>query len=76
MTLELSIADISALQVRTEGWIAGIQLAALSMQSCEDIHAFVTAFAGSHHYIIDYLTEEVLKRLPEKTSAFYCAHPY
>ena len=70
MTLELSIADITALQVRTEGWIAGIQLAALSMQSCEDIHAFVTAFAGSHHYIIDYLTEEVLKRLPEKTSTF------
>jgi LuxR family maltose regulon positive regulatory protein len=70
MTLELSIADITALQTRTEGWIAGVQLAALSMQSCEDIHAFVTAFAGSHHYIIDYLTEEVLKRLPEKTSTF------
>jgi LuxR family maltose regulon positive regulatory protein len=70
MTLELSIGDITALQVRTEGWIAGVQLAALSMQSCEDIHAFVTAFAGSHHYIIDYLTEEVLKRLPEKTSTF------
>jgi LuxR family maltose regulon positive regulatory protein len=70
MTLELATADITALQVRTEGWIAGIQLAALSMQSCEDIHAFVTAFAGSHHYIIDYLTEEVLKRLPEKTSTF------
>jgi len=70
MTLELSIADITALQVRTEGWIAGIQLAALSMQSCEDIHAFITTFAGSHHYIIDYLTEEVLKRLPEKTSTF------
>jgi LuxR family maltose regulon positive regulatory protein len=70
MALELSIDDITALQVRTEGWIAGIQLAALSMQDCEDIHAFVTAFAGSHHYIIDYLTEEVLKRLPEKTSTF------
>ena len=70
MTLELSITDITSLQVRTEGWIAGIQLAALSMQDCEDIHAFVTAFAGSHHYIIDYLTEEVLKRLPEKTSTF------
>jgi len=70
MSLELSIADITALQVRTEGWIAGVQLAALSMQSCEDIHAFITTFAGSHHYIIDYLTEEVLKRLPEKTSTF------
>ncbi len=70
LILDLSNADITALQVRTEGWIAGIQLAALSMQSCEDIHAFVTAFAGSHHHVIDYLTEEVLKRLPEKTSTF------
>jgi LuxR family maltose regulon positive regulatory protein len=70
MALELSIADITALQVRTEGWIAGIQLAALSMQSCEDIHTFVTDFAGSHHYIIDYLTEEVLEQLPEKTRTF------
>jgi LuxR family transcriptional regulator, maltose regulon positive regulatory protein len=70
MTLDLLFADVEALRVRTEGWIAGIQLAALSMQSCEDTHAFFTAFAGSHHYIIDNLTEEVLKRLPENTSAF------
>jgi len=70
MTLKLSIDDLAALQARTEGWIAGVQLAALSMQSCEDIHAFVRALAGSHHYIIDYLTDEVLKRLPEKTSTF------
>jgi LuxR family maltose regulon positive regulatory protein len=70
MALELSKADIKALQMRTEGWIAGVQLAALSMQSCEDIHTFVTDFAGSHHYIIDYLTEEVLKQLPEKTRTF------
>jgi ATP/maltotriose-dependent transcriptional regulator MalT len=67
---DLSIADLAALQARTEGWIASIQLAALSMQSCDDIHAFITAFAGSHHYIIDYLTEEVLRRLPEKTTTF------
>ncbi len=70
MTLELSTSDITALQSRTEGWIAGIQLAALSMQSCEDIHAFIEAFAGSHHYIIDYLTEEVLKRQSERTRSF------
>ncbi len=70
MALDLSPADLAAMQLRTEGWIAGIQLAALSMQGSEDIHAFVADFAGSHHYIIDYLTEEVLKRLPEKTSTF------
>jgi LuxR family maltose regulon positive regulatory protein len=70
MAIVLSIGDLSALEARTEGWIAGIQLAALSMRSCDDIHAFITAFAGSHHYIIDYLTEEVLTRLPEKTTTF------
>ncbi len=69
-TVELSSADLSALQHRTEGWIAGIQLAALSMQSCDNIHSFISAFAGSHHYIIDYLTEEVLNRLTEKTTTF------
>ena len=70
MALDLSADDIAAMQVRTEGWIAGLQLAALSMQGCEDIHDFVTAFAGSHHYIIDYLTEEVLKRQSEGVRSF------
>ena len=70
MALELSAGDIAAMQTRTEGWIAGLQLAALSLQGCEDIHAFVTAFAGSHHYIIDFLTEEVLKRQSEAVSSF------
>jgi LuxR family maltose regulon positive regulatory protein len=70
MGLDLSVNDLSALETRTEGWIAGLQLAALSMQGGEDIHAFVSAFTGSHHYVMDYLVEEVLKLQPKKISAF------
>jgi LuxR family maltose regulon positive regulatory protein len=70
MGLDLSAEDIATMQVRTEGWIAGLQLAAISMQGCEDIHAFVTAFAGSHLHIIDYLTEEVLKQQSEDVRSF------
>jgi LuxR family maltose regulon positive regulatory protein len=53
MGLTLSASDLSAMEVRTEGWIAGLQLAALSMQGCKDIHGFISAFAGSHHYVMD-----------------------
>jgi LuxR family maltose regulon positive regulatory protein len=70
MGLTLSAGDLSAMGARTEGWIAGLQLAALSMQGCKDIHGFVTAFAGSHHYVMDYLVEEVLKRQPKNYSSF------
>jgi len=70
MGLTLSANDLSAMEARTEGWIAGLQLAALSMQGCKDIHGFVSAFTGSHHYIIDYLVEEVLKLQPKKVSVF------
>lgn len=70
MQLELSDDDLGALEVRTEGWIAGLQLAALSMQDHPDIHAFVTAFTGSQHYIMDYLVEEVLKRQPDQIRTF------
>jgi len=70
MGLSLSAGDLSALEARTEGWIAGLQLAALSMQGCQDIHDFVSAFTGSHHYIMDYLVEEVLKLQPERVGAF------
>jgi LuxR family transcriptional regulator, maltose regulon positive regulatory protein len=68
--LRLSAGDLSAIEKRTEGWIAGLQLAALSMQSSQDIHRFVSAFTGSHHYIMDYLVEEVLKSQPEELGAF------
>ena len=70
MGLGLSPEDITAMEARTEGWIAGLQLAAVSMQGIPDVHGFVSAFTGSHYYIMDYLTEEVLKRLPEKVSLF------
>ncbi len=65
MGLNLSSQDIAALEVRTEGWIAGLQLAALSLQGHQDVPGFIRAFAGNHHYILDYLVEEVLQRQPE-----------
>lgn len=68
--LHLSGEDIAALEARTEGWIAGLQLAALSMQGRKDISAFLKAFTGSQHYIIDYLAEEVLARQPEPVQTF------
>ncbi len=70
MKLALSAGDLTALEARTEGWIAGLQLAALSMQASKDIHGFVSAFTGSHHYVMDYLVEEVLKLQPKKVSTF------
>jgi LuxR family maltose regulon positive regulatory protein len=70
MGLALSAGQVAALEQRTEGWIAGLQLAALSMQGREDIPGFIAAFAGSHHYIVDYLAEEVLGRLPAEMRAF------
>ena len=70
MELNLSAEDIAALEARTEGWIAGLQLAALSMQGHQDLSGFIQAFAGDHRYIVDYLVEEVLKRQPESTRNF------
>ena len=66
----LSDADVAALETRTEGWIAGLQLAALSLRGRGDVTGFVQAFTGSHAYIIDYLVEEVLQRLPPATERF------
>jgi LuxR family maltose regulon positive regulatory protein len=62
MGLNLSDADITALESRTEGWIAGLQLAALSMQGQSDPAKFIESFTGSHRFILDYLVEEVLGR--------------
>jgi LuxR family transcriptional regulator, maltose regulon positive regulatory protein len=70
MGLKISADDLYAIETRTEGWIAGLQLAALSMQNCKDIHGFVSAFTGSHHYVMDYLVEEVLRLQPKKVGAF------
>jgi LuxR family maltose regulon positive regulatory protein len=68
--LALNTVEIDALQGRTEGWIAGLQLAALSLQGREDTAAFVAAFTGSNRYIVDYLSEEVLLRLPAAEQDF------
>ncbi len=70
MALGLSAADIAALEERTEGWIAGLQLAALSVQGHRDASGFIQTFAGDHRYIVDYLAEEVLQRQPEPVRRF------
>jgi LuxR family maltose regulon positive regulatory protein len=70
MGLHLVPDQVNALERRSEGWIAGLQLAALSVQGCEDRDSFIAAFTGSHHYIGDYLAEEVLNRQPPTVRAF------
>jgi len=70
MGLNLSTEDITALEARTEGWIAGLQLAALSMQGREDIASFIQAFTGSHRFVLDYLVEEVLQHQSEHIRGF------
>jgi LuxR family maltose regulon positive regulatory protein len=68
--LDLPAASVAALQDRTEGWAAGVQLAALSLQGHADPAGFVAGFSGSNRYILDYLTEEVLARQPEQVVGF------
>jgi LuxR family transcriptional regulator, maltose regulon positive regulatory protein len=70
MGLRLSEEDIAALETRTEGWIAGLHLAALSMQGHQDSAGFIKSFTGSHHFVLDYLVEEVLKQQSESIQAF------
>jgi LuxR family maltose regulon positive regulatory protein len=72
MGLHLSADDIAALEARTEGWIVGLQMAALSMRGRDDEHVadFVTSFTGSHRYVLDYLSDEVLSRQPEQIQTF------
>jgi LuxR family maltose regulon positive regulatory protein len=66
----LSSEDVETLETRTEGWIAGLQMAALSLRGREDVSAFVRAFSGSHHYVLDYLVEEILDRQPPHVQQF------
>lgn len=70
MGLNLSQEDIDALEARTEGWIAGLQLAALSMRGHQDASGFIKSFTGSHRFVLDYLVEEVLGHQPEKVQSF------
>jgi len=67
---DLPEAPVAVLADRTEGWVAGLQLAALSLQGRTDIAAFVAGFSGSHRYVLDYLTEEVLARQPDHLVRF------
>ena len=76
MSLQLSAEDIAALETRTEGWITGLQLAALalqgslSMQGHADTSRFIQSFTGSHRFVLDYLVEEVLQRQSEHIRSF------
>ena len=68
--LDLPEDVVVALGERTEGWVAGLQLAALSLQGRRDVEGFVAEFSGSHRYVLDYLTEEVLDRQPPDIRTF------
>ncbi len=72
MRLELSAEDIAALGSRTEGWITGLQLAALSLQArdAEHVTSFIQSFTGIHHHVLDYLVEEVLQQQPPGVQSF------
>ena len=70
MGLDLTTLDVTALERRTEGWIAALQLAALSMQGREDVAGFIAGFAGDDRYIVDYLVGEVLQRQPDDVRSF------
>ncbi len=70
MGLALPPEAIATLESRTEGWIAGLQLAALSLQGRTDVSEFLTTFTGSHRYVLDYLSDEVLARQPAPVQQF------
>lgn len=70
MGLNLTEAQIAALEVRTEGWIAGLQMAALSMREENDLSGFIQSFTGSHRFVLDYLLEEVLHQQPDHVQEF------
>ena len=70
MGLKLSAENIAALETRTEGWIAGLQLAAISMQGRQDATGFIESFTGSHRFVMDYLVEEVLHQQSERVQDF------
>ena len=70
MGLGLGARDVAALEGRTEGWIAALQLAGLSMQGRDDVAGFIAGFAGDDRYIVDYLVEEVLQRQPDDVRSF------
>jgi len=70
MGLNLLAEEIAALETRTEGWIVGLQLAAISMQGHKDAAGFINSFTGSHHFVMDYLVEEVLQHQSSSVHTF------
>jgi LuxR family maltose regulon positive regulatory protein len=68
--IELTSRDVNILVSRTEGWIASLQMAALSMRNKKDISSFIARFGGSHEYIVDYFASEILNDLPEQARSF------
>lgn len=70
MGLELSTEDIAALESRTEGWIAGLQLAAISLRGRNDPTSLIKSFTGSHRLVLDYLIEEILNQQPQSIQKF------
>jgi ATP/maltotriose-dependent transcriptional regulator MalT len=70
MGLPLSEEDVAILSERTEGWIAGLQLAALSLRKQQDLSASVQDFGGSHRYLLDYVQQDILTRLPQRVQDF------
>ncbi len=70
MGLPLTTQEVAALETRTEGWIAGLQLAALAMRDRTNLAAFINAFTGSNRFVMDYLASEVLERLPAQLQTF------
>ena len=72
--LDLTAEHVAALEERTEGWIAALQLAALSIQGRDDVGGFIARFAGNDRYIVDYLVEEVLQHQPDPVREFLLAH--
>jgi LuxR family maltose regulon positive regulatory protein len=70
MGLKLTADQVATLESRTEGWIAGLQLAALSLRGREDFDEFIRSFGGSHRYVIDYLADEVFSLQPSEIQSF------
>ncbi len=70
MGLQLDGGSVALLEARTEGWVAGLQMAALSLREREDVAGFIQGFSGTHRHILDYLLEEILSAQPEQVQAF------
>jgi LuxR family maltose regulon positive regulatory protein len=70
MGLHLDGGSVALLEERTEGWVAGLQMAALSMRDCKDVFGFIEGFSGTNRYILDYLLEEVLANQPSEIQRF------